>query len=79
MTDTDAALVEDGLMKVAAAAAFLSLSRATLYTLMDRGELPFVKLGRSRRIPKRAVVELAARELRGGEAFAERSGQLDIP
>ena len=66
MTDRDAALVEDGLMKVAAAAAFLSLSRATLYTLMDRGELPFVKIGRSRRIPKRAVVELAARGLRGG-------------
>ena len=66
MTDSDAALVEDGLMKVAAAAAFLSLSRATLYTLMNRGELPFVKIGRSRRIPKRAVVELAARGLRGG-------------
>ncbi len=66
MTDSDAALVEDGLMKVAAAAAFLSHSRATLYTLMDRGELPFVKIGRSRRIPKRAVVELAARGLRGG-------------
>ena len=66
MTDSDAALVEDGLMKVAAAAAFLSLSRATLYTLMDRGELPFVKIGRSRRVPKRAVVELAARGLRGG-------------
>ena len=66
MTDSDAALVEDGLMKVAEAAAFLSLSRATLYTLMDRGELPFVKIGRSRRIPKRAVVELAALGLRGG-------------
>ena len=69
MTDSDAALVEDGLMKVAAAAAFLSLSRATLYTLMDRGELPFVKIGRSRRIPRRALVELAARELRGGTNF----------
>jgi hypothetical protein len=32
---------------------------------MDRGELAFVKLGRSRRIPKRALIELAARELRG--------------
>ena len=66
MRDSNAALVEDGLLKVAEAAAFLSLSRATLYTLMDRGELPFVKIGRSRRIPKRAVVELAARGLRGG-------------
>ena len=39
--------------------------RATPYTLMDRGKLHFVKIGRSRRIPKRAVVELAARGLAG--------------
>ena len=66
LTDNDAALVEDGLLKVSEAATFLRLSRSTLYTLMDQGELPFVKLGRSRRIPKRALIELAARELRGG-------------
>ncbi len=83
MTDRDAAaVVSDGLLRVGEAAAFLSLSRATLYTLMDRGELPFVKLGRSRRIPRRAVIQLAARALRGGEEFAESSGQpdeLDLP
>ena len=82
MRDSDAALVEDGLMTVAEASRFLRLSRSTLYAIMDRGELRFAKLGRSRRIPKRAVVELAARELRGGEAFTESSGQpdeLDIP
>ncbi len=66
MTDRDAALVEDGLMTVAEAARFLRLSRSTLYAIMDRGELRFAKIGRSRRIPKRAVVELAARDLRGG-------------
>jgi excisionase family DNA binding protein len=67
MTDKSAAtLVEDGLVKVSEATAFLRLSRSTLYTMMDRGELAFVKLGRSRRIPRRALVELAARELRGG-------------
>ena len=66
MTDTDAALVEDGLVTVSEAAAFLRLSRSNLYLLMERGELPFVKLGRSRRIPKRALIELAARGLRGG-------------
>lgn len=59
------ALVEDGLMTVAEAGRFLSLSRASIYNLMDRGELPFAKLGRSRRIPRRAVVELAARSLKG--------------
>ena len=61
-----AALVADGLLTVREAAAFLRISRSTLYVLMDHGELPFLKLGKSRRIPRRAVIELAARELRGG-------------
>ena len=42
-----------------------SLGRTSLYKLMDEGELVYVKLGRSRRIPRRAVVELAARGLCG--------------
>jgi predicted DNA-binding transcriptional regulator AlpA len=37
--DARAALVEEGLLKVTEAAEFLRLSRATLYSLMDRGEL----------------------------------------
>ena len=69
----DAALVADGLLKVSEAAAFLQLARASLYVLMDQGELPFVKLGRSRRIPRRALVELAARGLRGGTNTDGRS------
>ena len=60
------ALCGDGLLTVREAAEFLSISRSKLYEMMDNGELPFVKLGRSRRVPRRAVVELAARELRGG-------------
>ena len=59
-------LVSDGLMTIREAAEFLSVSRTTLYQLMDQGLLCFVKLGWCRRIPRRAVVELAARELRGG-------------
>ena len=62
----DTALVEDGLLTVAEAAAFLRLSRSTIYTLMDQGELRFVKIGRSRRVPRRAVVELALSGLQGG-------------
>ena len=53
-------------MTVREAAEFLRLSRSTIYPFMDRGELAFVKLGRSRRIPRLAVIELAARELRSG-------------
>ena len=44
----------------------LRLSRATVYNMMNEGQLPYLKLGRSRRIPKRAVVELAASQLVGG-------------
>jgi excisionase family DNA binding protein len=67
MTDNAAAeLVEDGLVTVSEAAGFLSVARSTVYLLMDRGELPFIKLGESRRVPRRALIELAARELRGG-------------
>ena len=59
-------LVSDGLMTVREAAEFLRLSRSSVYALMGHGELAFVKLGRSRRIPRRALVELAASGLRGG-------------
>ncbi len=61
-----AELVADGLLTVREAAAFLRISRSSLYATMDRGELAFVKLGRSRRIPRRALVELAASGLQGG-------------
>jgi excisionase family DNA binding protein len=58
--------VEDGLVTVKQAAEFLAISVSGVYALMDRRELPFTKLGRSRRIPRRALVELAARNLVGG-------------
>jgi excisionase family DNA binding protein len=58
-------LMLDGLDRVEAAGRFLGISRSRLYELMDAGELPFVKFGRSRRIPHRALVEFAARHLCG--------------
>jgi excisionase family DNA binding protein len=60
-------LVDDGLVSIKEAAAFLRISVASLYTLMGRGQLGFVKLGRSRRIPRKALVELAARYFVGRE------------
>jgi excisionase family DNA binding protein len=59
-------VVAEGLMSVAESMKFLSLSRSTLYELMDGGHLSYVKLGRARRIPRRALRELAAANLRGG-------------
>lgn len=59
-------LVAEGLLSVGEAARFLSLSRTTLYELMESGRLVYVKLGRARRIPRRAVIALATSNLRGG-------------
>jgi excisionase family DNA binding protein len=53
-------LMEDGLATVQEASAFLSVSRAKLYAMMDARDLAYVKLGRSRRIPWRAIKQLAA-------------------
>jgi excisionase family DNA binding protein len=62
--------VEGGLMTVKGAVEFLCVSRSWLYGAMDRGELAYVRLGRARRIPKRALIELAARHLRNDGAIA---------
>jgi excisionase family DNA binding protein len=56
-------LLADGLDRVDAAARFLAMSRSTLYAMMASGALPFVKIGKSRRVPRRAVFELAVRGL----------------
>ena len=62
-------LVEDGLVSLTNAMAFLSVGRSTLYELMDKGFLPYAKIGRSRRIPKRALIQLAQATLKGGNAM----------
>ena len=61
--DRRAELVADGLKTIKEAAAFSKVSVALLYKLMASGELPYTKIGRSRRIPHKALIELAARNL----------------
>jgi excisionase family DNA binding protein len=61
--DGPAELVSDGLVTVPEAAAFLSLSRSTLYALMERGDLPYVRIGAARRIPRKALIALASSNL----------------
>lgn len=39
-----------GLQPVPVVAKFLALSRSKVYQLMDQGRLPYVKIGKSRRI-----------------------------
>jgi excisionase family DNA binding protein len=61
----DTTIVEDGLETIEGARQFLRLSRSAIYQLMESGELPFVKLGKARRIPRKALVDLANRCLCG--------------
>jgi excisionase family DNA binding protein len=53
------------LMKIREAAQYLAVSRGTLYKLMDNGELPYLKIGKARRVEHRALQELIDRNRRG--------------
>jgi len=46
----------------------LGISRAQVYKLMEAGELPYVKIGKSRRVRLDAVRDLIARNTTQGEA-----------
>ncbi len=65
MNDQRLQMVASGLMTVGQVSEFLNLARSTIYALMDQGTLPYVRIGRARRIPRRAVLELAAANLSG--------------
>ena len=56
-------LLSEGLMTVADTCRFLAVSRATAYRMMETGELPYVRLGHCRRIPKRALIEYTRERL----------------
>jgi excisionase family DNA binding protein len=60
-------VLSDGCVGIHEAVRFSGLSRSTLYAAMDIGELAFVKIGRRRLLPRRALVEWLAFGLRGGE------------
>jgi excisionase family DNA binding protein len=50
-----------GLVTVKKAAEFLSMSVAKLYLLMKQGELPYVKVGKSRRLAWSTLEEFVQR------------------
>jgi len=56
-------LVKDGMRTVGQAAEFLSIGRSKVYALMENGELAYVKFGKARRIPLRALVDYAAKHV----------------
>ena len=59
-------MVQEGLVTIEAAMEFLDISRASLYRLIDNGTLPTVKLIGARRIPRRALIDLAASRVSRG-------------
>jgi excisionase family DNA binding protein len=65
--DANYQMLDVGLDKISDAEKFTKLSRNTLYSLMDSGELPFVKIGACRRIPHRALIELIAKRMVHGQ------------
>lgn len=48
-------VANEGLMTVAEVADFLAVSRTTVWKLMTAKRLPYLKVGRSRRLPRAAV------------------------
>ena len=59
-------VLADGCLAIPEAVRFSGLSRSTLYKAMEAGELPFVKIGRRRLLPRQALVQWLAQGLRGG-------------
>ena len=56
-------LAADGLFTLEAAGEFLGVSRTVVYGLIRRGELPSIKIGRRRQIPRRACEQFVDRKL----------------
>ena len=56
-------IIKDGLERVSDTARFLGVSRSHVYQLINEGILPSVKIGKSRRIPVRAVRELVLQNM----------------
>lgn len=59
--------IEPLLVRVEEAARILSLSRSTIYEMMDAGELPSVRRGAARRIPVMALRAWVAQQTEGNQ------------
>jgi excisionase family DNA binding protein len=56
-------LVSDGLCTVKDATKFWGIKKTLVYSLMERGDVPYVRIGRRRLIPKKVLVNYAAKNL----------------
>jgi excisionase family DNA binding protein len=55
--------LRDGALGLDKAAEFTGLKRSYLYELIEQGELPSIKIGRRRLVPRRALVDLLDRHV----------------
>ena len=62
-TSTNVEMLADGLERISEAARFLGMSRSCVYRLINAGVLPSVRIGRNRRVPIKAVRDLASNNL----------------
>ena len=62
------------LVTVAEASVLMGISRSLLYSLVMRGEVPSIKIGRARRIPVSVIDEWIAKQL----AEAAEEAQPDL-
>ena len=56
-------IVSYGLDRIPDVARFLGISRSQVYAFMAHGDLPYVKLNKSRRVPRKAMLEFARKNL----------------
>jgi excisionase family DNA binding protein len=54
---------DEGLARIREAVKFLGICRSKIYYMMDAGSLPYCRIGRARRIPWRAIRQLAENSL----------------
>lgn len=64
--------LRDGLLTIEEACEFARISRSRLYELMQGGQLVFLKLGKSRRVPKASLIDLLEHYLVVGAAPYDR-------
>ncbi len=62
-------VLASGLLTVDRSSELCSMSRSFLYSQMDKGNLPYIKLGRSRRIAVSDLEEFVASRKTGGWAI----------
>ena len=63
MSERNTELASEGVVTIDEAKTFLKIGRATLYRMLDEGQLPSVKIRGRRMIPKRAAVEMISSQL----------------